>query len=103
MCVVYSTIPLFWLMIHPLAHAWRMSTRSPFRVLVPAWGLMWVGVGALPASLEESLRALDEDGTMRGWMTPLLYEAYVAVKRFEVEAAAELDIEEVCRRYASIY
>ncbi|HWY90245.1 MAG TPA: glutamine synthetase family protein [Solirubrobacteraceae bacterium] len=61
------------------------------------------GVGALPASLEESLQALAEDGTVRGWMTPLLYEAYVAVKRFEIEAAAELSIEEVCRRYASIY
>ena len=48
-CVVYSTIPLFWLMIHPRAHAWRKSTRSPFRVLVPAWVLMWLGVGALTA------------------------------------------------------
>ena len=61
------------------------------------------GVGALPATLEESLDALAEDGAARAWMTPLLYEAYVAVKRFEVEAAAELDIEGLCRRYASIY
>jgi hypothetical protein len=49
-CVVYSTIPLFWLMIHPWAHAWRNSSHSPFRVLVPAWGMMWLGVGALTAS-----------------------------------------------------
>jgi protein-S-isoprenylcysteine O-methyltransferase Ste14 len=49
-CVVYSTIPMFWLMIHPRAHSWRKSTRSPFRVLVPAWVLMWLGVGALTAS-----------------------------------------------------
>jgi glutamine synthetase len=61
------------------------------------------GVGALPATLEESLDALAQDTAARAWMTPLLYEAYVAVKRFEVEAAAELDIEELCRRYASIY
>jgi len=46
-CVVYSTIPLFWLMVHPRAHRWRQSRRSPFRVLVPAWIVMWVGVGAL--------------------------------------------------------
>jgi protein-S-isoprenylcysteine O-methyltransferase Ste14 len=45
-CVVYSTIPLFWLMIHPRAHRWR-EVRSPYRVLVPAWIVMWVGVGAL--------------------------------------------------------
>lgn len=46
-CVVYSTIPLFWLMVHPVAHRWRASQKSPFRVLVPAWIVMWVGIGAL--------------------------------------------------------
>jgi len=46
-CVAYSTVPLFWLMVHPRAHVWRKSDRSPFRVLVPAWIVMWVGVGAL--------------------------------------------------------
>jgi protein-S-isoprenylcysteine O-methyltransferase Ste14 len=48
-CVVYSTIPLFWLMIHPRAQSWRGRVGLPFRVLVPAWILMWVGVGALTA------------------------------------------------------
>src|SRR5260370_22016588 len=48
-CVVYSTIPLFWLMIHPRAHSWRKRVGSPFRVLGPAWVLMWLGVGALTA------------------------------------------------------
>jgi glutamine synthetase len=61
------------------------------------------GVGALPATLDESLEALAEDTTARGWMTPLLYEAYVAVKRFEVTATAEMDIDAVCERYATIY
>lgn len=46
-CVVYSTVPLFWLMVHPRAHRWRAKERSPFRVLVPAWLTMWVGIGAL--------------------------------------------------------
>jgi len=46
-CVVYSTIPLFWLMVHPRAHRWRASERSPFRVLIPAWIVMWIGMGAL--------------------------------------------------------
>src|SRR5215469_14116025 len=47
-CVIYSTIPLFWLMVHPRAHKWREKERSPFRELVPAWFTMWVGVGVLP-------------------------------------------------------
>lgn len=46
-CVVYSTIPSFWLMVHPRADRWRASERSPFRVLVPAWITMWIGVGVL--------------------------------------------------------
>jgi len=48
-CVVYSTIPLFWLMIHPRAHRWRKRAGSPYKVLVPVWIFMWVGVGALTA------------------------------------------------------
>jgi glutamine synthetase len=61
------------------------------------------GVGALPASLQDSLRALAEDEVVRGWMTPLLYDAYVGVKRAELRAVEGLDMSEVCRRYAAIY
>jgi glutamine synthetase len=61
------------------------------------------GVGALPGTLELALKALAEDHTARGWMDPQLYEAYVAVKRAELDAMAGLELDEVCRRYASIY
>jgi len=61
------------------------------------------GVGGLPASLGESLRALEEDQTVRTWMTPLLYDAYLSVKRAELEAVAAMDVGEVCRRYAAVY
>lgn len=44
-CAVYATIPAFWLMIHPFAEHWRerhaSEGRSPYRVLIPAWMLMW--------------------------------------------------------------
>ncbi len=61
------------------------------------------GVGALPLSLEESLQALAADETARTWMGPLLYDAYVSVKRAELAAAAEETIEQTCVRYAAIY
>ena len=48
-CVVYSTVPLFWFMVHPRARRWREKERSPFRVLLPAWLTMWIGIGALTA------------------------------------------------------
>ena len=60
-------------------------------------------VGGLPATLEHALAALARDETARGWLSPLLYEAYLAVKGAEIAAAAELDPEELCRRYAAIY
>jgi protein-S-isoprenylcysteine O-methyltransferase Ste14 len=46
-CVVYSTIPAFWLMIHPRAQRWRERTRSPFRILLPSWIVMWLAMAAL--------------------------------------------------------
>ncbi len=60
-------------------------------------------VGALPATLGEALEALADDETVRGWMSPTLYDAYVAVKRAELEATADLALEERCARYVSIY
>jgi protein-S-isoprenylcysteine O-methyltransferase Ste14 len=46
-CVVYSTIPMYWFMVHPRAHRWRARERSPFRVLLPLWIVMWFAVGAV--------------------------------------------------------
>jgi protein-S-isoprenylcysteine O-methyltransferase Ste14 len=43
-CVPYSTIPAFWLMIHPFAERWRARHRSPYMVLLPVWVAMWVVV-----------------------------------------------------------
>jgi protein-S-isoprenylcysteine O-methyltransferase Ste14 len=67
-CVVYSTIPLFWLMVHPRAHRWRQWARSPFPVLVPAWVLTWVGVGALT----EPWRTVGLYATPWGWIPAAL-------------------------------
>jgi glutamine synthetase len=61
------------------------------------------GVGALTSSLEDSLRALSQDDTVRGWLGELLYDAYVAVKRSELEAVADLELDDACKRYAAIY
>ncbi len=46
-CVVYSTIPSFWLIIHPKAESWRASRRSPYSVLVPYWIGLWILAGAI--------------------------------------------------------
>jgi glutamine synthetase len=61
------------------------------------------GVGALPASLQQALEALAQDATVRGWLDEQLYDAYVGVKRAELQAAQQLELAETCRRYAAIY
>jgi glutamine synthetase len=61
------------------------------------------GVGALPATLAQALTALADDATVRGWLTPQLYDAYVSVKRAELDAAVDVDLGGLCRRYAAIY
>jgi protein-S-isoprenylcysteine O-methyltransferase Ste14 len=41
-CVIYSTIPSFWLLIHPRVEYWRSRPRSPYRILLPVWIAMWL-------------------------------------------------------------
>lgn len=61
------------------------------------------GVGELPATLEGALAALAADERARGWMPPLMHEAYLAVKRSEIDAARSAEPAELCARYAGIY
>lgn len=48
-CVIYATIPSFWLVIHPRAEYWRSRRRSPYRLLVPLWTGMWAALGVITA------------------------------------------------------
>lgn len=43
-CTAYSTVPAYWLMIHPLASHWRMQAQSPYRVLLPVCAVILTGV-----------------------------------------------------------
>ncbi len=48
-CVVYSTIPAFWLLIHSSADYWRSRPQSPYKILLPVWFGMWAAVAAITA------------------------------------------------------
>jgi protein-S-isoprenylcysteine O-methyltransferase Ste14 len=48
-CVIYSTIPSFWLLIHLRAEFWRSRRQSPYRILLPIWIAMWALVAAITA------------------------------------------------------
>jgi protein-S-isoprenylcysteine O-methyltransferase Ste14 len=49
-CVVYSTIPSFWLLIHPLVAYWRSRTHSPYLILLPTWIATWIIFGRLTSA-----------------------------------------------------
>ena len=48
-CVIYSTIPTFWLLIHPRAEYWRSRRQSPYKILLPLWIVMWIVTAAITA------------------------------------------------------
>jgi protein-S-isoprenylcysteine O-methyltransferase Ste14 len=48
-CIIYSTIPSFWLLIHPRVEYWRSRPRSPYRILLSAWIAMWLLLAAITA------------------------------------------------------
>jgi protein-S-isoprenylcysteine O-methyltransferase Ste14 len=47
--LVYSTVPAFWLLIHPRAEYWRSRRSSPYKILLPVWLAMWAAVGTITA------------------------------------------------------
>jgi len=38
--VLYSSVPLFWFLVHPFASLWRKMGRSPYRVVLPVWAAL---------------------------------------------------------------
>ncbi len=48
-CIVYSTIPAFWLAIHPFAAFWKAFRSNPFALLVPMWIAVWIVIGFVTA------------------------------------------------------
>ncbi len=45
---IYSTIPAYWFLVHPLAEFWRRRQVS-LKLIGPAYPLLWVIAGALTA------------------------------------------------------
>jgi protein-S-isoprenylcysteine O-methyltransferase Ste14 len=51
--IVYATIPLFWLIVHPFASHWR-KRRKPLPLVVLLWCAMWIIAGLLTARWRHS-------------------------------------------------
>lgn len=62
-----------------------------------------MGIASLPASLPEALDLLVSDEVVSRWMSPLMLESYVAVKRMEHELTEGETPEQTCERYRNAY
>ena len=61
------------------------------------------GIFRLPQSMDEALDAFAADQAMKTWFSPALYEAYLAHKRCELALLADVERDEICRRYREAY
>lgn len=57
----------------------------------------------LPTSLAAALDELEADETAQRWLSPLLFETYVGVKRAEVSLTQGLTNDQICQRYVDAY
>ena len=62
-CVVYSTIPAFWLLIHPRVEFWRSRPRSPYKILLPVWIGMWAAMAAITGPWRSAFLLYKNDWT----------------------------------------
>jgi len=61
------------------------------------------GEQPLPTELAGALDLLERSAEIRSWLGRPLTEAYLILKRAEIDALASLSPEEICRRYVEVY
>ena len=47
LAIVLSTVPAFWLLVHPRAEYWRNRLGARFGILAPVWIAIWIVVAAV--------------------------------------------------------
>lgn len=62
-----------------------------------------LGIRRLPESLWEALAAFERDPVAQGWFSPTFVDAYLGMKRKEIDLVADLDGQALCDRYVAIY
>jgi glutamine synthetase len=60
-------------------------------------------IAELPTTLGAALDCLERDALVKSWFAPNLWQAYISVKRKEIELMANLNDEDVCARYRDAY
>lgn len=61
------------------------------------------GLRRLPQSLSSALDALMADPTVVSWFPSVFLETFVGMKQAEIKALADLDEDQICERYRTVY
>jgi hypothetical protein len=98
-CILYASVPLFWLMIHPRVEYWRGWAKSPYRVLLPAWVGSWIALGLVTAPwrdlvLYDDIRAWWPAGMLLGCGLGIYVAAAGRFGKAQVSGMAELRLGE---------
>lgn len=67
-CVTYSTIPSFWLLIHPRVDFWR-ARKQPYRTIVP----LWIGLWLIPGGVTWPWRNRQVYSSPWAWLPALVF------------------------------
>src|SRR5215831_1732371 len=95
-----------------LVHAGVDGIRKGMRLAPPPPHTIWDmseeerrerGIETLPGSLDAALARLEASETASSWLGPELLNAYVRLKRSEIEAVKGQSNEAICARYAAAY
>jgi glutamine synthetase len=95
-----------------IVHAGADGIRKGMRLSAPPEKTVWdmteaerqaAGLVILPGSLAEALARLEASEAARNWLGPDLFNAYLRLKRSEIQAVKGESDEAVCARYTAAY
>jgi glutamine synthetase len=95
-----------------IVHAGVDGIRNAMSLDMPPAQTVWemtdqqrrdIGIATLPGSLAQALDLLAANVTVRGWLGPQLFDAYVRLRRSEIAAVGHLSDDAICARYAAVY
>jgi glutamine synthetase len=95
-----------------IVHAGMDGIRNAMRLGMPPAQTIWemtqeqrrdLNIATLPGSLAQALDLLAGSETVRGWLGPQLFDAYIRLRRSEIAAVRQLSDDAICARYAAAY
>jgi glutamine synthetase len=95
-----------------IVHAGADGIRKRMRLGAPPPKTIWelteeqrreLGIATLPGSLAQALDLLEASETVRRWLGPQFFDAYIRLRRSEIAAVRDLSDEAICARYAAAY